>query len=174
MDKMNLPKKIVLTGPESTGKTTLAIGLAKVLETNLVPEFSRPYLEGLGRKYEYSDLKYIYSGQKSWEDWHEKKWQKPVLICDTDWTVIRIWELFRFKTTHWTQHEKPAPNTWYFLCSPDMPWSPDPLREDPHQRDALFALYLQLLTETQANFTILQGNDEQRLSTVQTVIRNFL
>ena len=163
-----------ITGPRQAGKTTLATALAKVLETCLVPEFSRAYLEGLSRKYEYNDLKNICLGQKTWEHWYEKKYPSQILICDTDWTVIRIWEFFRFGTTLWTKHEMPHPNTHYLLCSPDMPWSPDPLREDPENRAALFALYHQLLTETQANFSILQGNTSQRLKEAEAIIRKIL
>ena len=173
MDKLNMPLKMVLTGPESSGKTTLANRLASALETNLTPEFSRPYLEGLGRKYRYNDLKAIASGQKIWEDWHERNCRKAVFICDTDWTVIRIWEQYRFGTTKFTEDEKLSPNAYYFLCAPDMPWEPDVLREHPAKRQTLFALYLQLLTEIQAPFTVLSGDVPQRLETALAIIRKL-
>ena len=172
-DNLNLPLTIVLTGPESSGKTTLALDLANALETNLVPEFSRYYLQYLGRKYGFNDLETIYSGQKIWHAWHLKNCKGKVLICDTDWTVLHVWEQYRYGTAQLTQHEKPLPNTYYFLCSPDMPWAPDPLRENPMDRDALFGQYLHLISEIKANFSILHGNPSQRLQTALAIIQDL-
>ena len=50
------PRKIVIIGPESTGKSTLSAALAEALDTVWVPEYARAYLEGLGRPYEEADL----------------------------------------------------------------------------------------------------------------------
>ncbi len=162
-ENRNMLLTVVLTGPESVGKTTLARGLAQALGTDLVPEFSRPYLQYLGRKYDKSDLPAIYSGQKSWQEWYQLHCQRPVLVCDTDWTVIRIWEQFQFGTKDVTRSEKLAEKTYYLLCSPEMPWAPDPLRENPGDRDALFSLYHELLLEMKADFSIIQGTPAQRL-----------
>lgn len=158
-----MPIKIIITGPESAGKTTLAKALAKKLGTSMVPEFARFYLAHLGRTYEYNDLKTINLGQKYWEHWHERNYDSKALVCDTDWTVIRIWEQYRYGTIQVTAQEKLAPNTHYLLCVPDITWVPDPLREHPDERDTLFELYQQLLTEIQAPFTIIQGSLAQRL-----------
>jgi nicotinamide riboside kinase len=169
----NQPLKIILTGPESSGKTTLAMHLAQTFETNLVPEFSRPYLEFLGRPYQYSDLRTILRGQQSWEKWHSERCTKNIFVCDTDWTVIRIWEQFRFGTRLATDWVVPDPDAFYFLCAPDMPWQPDPLRENPAEREALFELYLQLLTEVKVNFTPLWGDPSQRLSNALAEIKKL-
>jgi nicotinamide riboside kinase len=171
MQKM--PLKIILTGPESSGKTTLAKLLADTLDTNLVPEFSRPYLEFLGRPYHYDDLNTILKGQSNWELWHAQQCTKQVMVCDTDWTVIRIWEQFRYGTVLFTQNQVIEPHTHYFLCAPDMPWQPDPLRENPAERALLFEMYLHLLTALQANFTILQGNELQRLAVALEIIQKL-
>lgn len=173
-ENKNMLLTVVLTGPESSGKTTLAAALANALETNLVPEFSRPYLQFLGQKYKKTDLSAIYAGQKSWQEWHQQHCKKPVLVCDTDWTVIRIWEQFQFGTKDVTSFEKPAPNTYYLLCAPDMPWMPDPLRENPADRDTLFDLYHQLLLGMNANFSILSGTHDQRLSTALEEISKII
>ncbi len=170
----NMILTVVLTGPESSGKTTLARALAGALDTILVPEFSRTYLQYLARKYDITDLPAICSGQKSWQEWYGQQCKKSVLICDTDWTVIRIWEQFQFGTKHVTNAEMLAPNTHYFLCAPDMPWAPDPLRENPTDRDELFELYHQLLLDMKANFSILSGTHDQRLSTALDQISKIL
>ncbi len=173
MEKINTPFKIVLTGPESSGKTTLAKSLAHVLQTTLVPEFSRPYLESLGRPYIYNDLKSIGLGQQCWEDWYMLHSTNSCVVCDTDWTVIRIWELFQYGTIQATQFKLLSPNTHYFLCAPDIPWVADDLRESPSDRDTLFVLYEQLLREHQAAFTILRGDPPHRLKTALAIIQNL-
>lgn len=157
-----MPPKIIITGPESSGKTTLAKALAAQLKTRLVPEFARSYLGYLGRTYEYNDLKTIILGQKNWESWYEKRAGSKALVCDTDWTVIRIWEQYRYATSKITAQEIPSSNAHYLLCAPDIPWIPDPLREHPDERETLFELYEQLLREIQAPFTIIQGTADQR------------
>lgn len=184
--------KIVLTGPESSGKTQMAAALAAFLGASLVPEFARYYLGALGRPYQRTDLKNIGRGQRLWEQWFEAKtradqWAlkgaadekqrhgvaRPVLVLDTDWTVLQVWEHFVY-----ARHEA-GPPVWewqkgygaaengdlYLLCAPDFGWEPDPLREHPTLRDALFALYEDLLKRQHANCVILSGNHETRLQT---------
>jgi nicotinamide riboside kinase len=94
--------KIILTGPESSGKTTMAQALADTLGAPLVPEFARSYLAHLGRPYRRDDLPAIARGQQAWENWFAANRlivngkESKTLICDTDWTVIRVWEEYKF------------------------------------------------------------------------------
>lgn len=173
MEKLNVPLKVVFTGPESSGKTTLAEALAQTLQVPLVPEFSRQYLSWLGRPYAYQDIQSIGSGQNAWETWYVQNKAKNMLVCDTDWTVIHVWELFGYGSTVFTAHEKLTPHTHYFLCAPDIPWSPDPLREHPADRDALFTLYHNLLKNLQANYTVLYGNFQQRMEMILSTIEKI-
>ncbi len=161
--------KVVFTGPESTGKTALAEALGQVLGMPWVPEFARYYVAHLGRSYERSDLTPIGRGQRAWERWVARQ-QPPVLICDTDWTVLHIWEHYRYGS--------PVEGCWcwqmgygeaqladfYFLCAPDFPWQPDPLREHPHEREELFTWYERLLVAHQAPYLVLRGPLEERLA----------
>ncbi|MDV7398455.1 ATP-binding protein, partial [Arthrospira platensis SPKY1] len=64
--KRSVPLRIALTGPESTGKTTLAKALAARFDTVWAPEYARTYLERLGRPYQYGDLEVIARGQREW------------------------------------------------------------------------------------------------------------
>jgi nicotinamide riboside kinase len=163
MTKSNLPVKIVITGPESSGKSTLAKALARALGAPLVEEFARPYLNWLGRNYTHNDLKTIALGQKSWEEWHIKNSKARFLVCDTDWTVIRVWEQFKYGKILYTKDAHFSANTGYLLCAPDIPWAEDPLRENPHERDQLFELYRHLLDMQQANYLIVSGSVAQRM-----------
>lgn len=157
--------KIVITGPESSGKTSLAEMLAAKLHAPLAPEFARTYVEWLGRPYEQSDLYAIARGQSLWENWYAAQ-AGPYLVCDTDWTVLHVWEMYRFGGTGtWEQGYLPvAAADLYLLCTPDFPWVHDPLREHPEEREALFALYLKLLQDKGLNFRILEGLPDERLA----------
>lgn len=151
--------RIVITGPESSGKTTLANDLARQLHTVAVPEFARTYLSWLGRPYTPEDLPTIYKGQLAWEQWFAQR-ASNYLICDTDWTVLEIWH----------QHIQPSPShfdripwDFAFLCTPDIDWEPDPLREHPHEREQLFEQYHQLLASTGWPYAVISGSREVRV-----------
>lgn len=173
--------KIVITGPESSGKTVLAKSLAEALNVPWAPEFARFYLAHLGRPYEHKDLKTIGAGQRHWENWYALNFpetaDKPVLLCDTDWTVLQVWEQYRFRPDGAFEWEKGygfASNAdLYLLCAPDFPWQHDPLREHPEERDILFSMYLTLLQKRNAGFMILSGEHEARLQAALTEINKL-
>jgi nicotinamide riboside kinase len=183
--------KIVVTGPESSGKTALAEAMANALGTVRSPEFARYYLAHLGRPYQRNDLKTIGWGQKIWENWYAQQLNNSTtqqfLVCDTDWTVLHIWETYRFE--NYDAHQSPIPNPqsliWqkgygafeladlYLLCAPDFPWQPDPLREHPEERDTLFVMYENLLRKREANFVTLFGEHGSRLQTALAAIHKL-
>lgn len=165
--------RVVLTGPESTGKTTMSASLSADLGLPVVPEFARTFLSGLKRPYTHRDLLSIYRGQCAWEQWYGK--QSPVLLCDTDWTVLYIWERIGFEQAPpLIPRVKSEHPTVYLLCSPDIPWEPDPLREHPKSRAALFERYHDLLTCLNADFIILGGDHEKRRSTALNFLKDRL
>jgi nicotinamide riboside kinase len=157
--------KIVLTGPESSGKTTLATPLAAALQAPWTPEFARFYLASLGRPYERTDLPLILNGQMAWEHWYLQK-SEHFLVCDTDWTVVYIWEQYRFAPkVPWIGIPAASPiPVCYLLCEPDFPWQPDPLREHPEERSILFDRYQQLLHAQNLPFIVLSGDPQKRFA----------
>lgn len=173
--------KIVVTGPESTGKTVMAEALAAALSVAWIPEFARSYVAHLGRPYTRSDLKMIGLGQKNWEEWYIQRitpsQDRQILVFDTDWTVLQIWEQYRFQPIDGYEWKKgygeAGPADLYLLCSPDFSWQPDPLREHPGERDILFQLYENLLRDCRAQFTTLAGSHEARLQTALAAIREL-
>ncbi len=162
---MNAPLRIVLTGPESTGKTTLARSLAEHFQTLYVPEYAREYLEGLDRPYRLEDLETIARTQRARQEEAARR-ARHFLFCDTDLLVIKIWAEYRFGTCPpWVERQlRAAPPNLYLLCSPDLPWEPDPLRENPHDRPELFQRYLRELSRMNAPFEIIQGQGAERLA----------
>ncbi|MFK7784095.1 MAG: AAA family ATPase [Crocinitomicaceae bacterium] len=156
--------RIALTGPESSGKTTLAHQLGDHLNAPVFLEYARTYLENLEREYIQEDLDRMCEGHLEQFE-QEVKSKSDFLIVDTDFIVLKIWSKVRFGSV--SKIILDAVDSSYFdlhiLCSPDIPWEYDPQREHPDQRDELFQLYRQELTLSQKNFIEVSGSEEERL-----------
>jgi len=164
--------KIAITGPESSGKTTLSELLNKYYKDSvLVSEFAREYLNKLNRKYQYSDLLKIAKGQKE-KELIEKKNNNKIIISDTTLQVIKIWSLEKYKKCDpWILNNEGI-YTHHLLCKPDFKWKPDPLRENPFDRDRLFDIYLKDLNKKP--FTIVSGKKKSRFITAKKIIDHYL
>ena len=122
--------KIAITGPESTGKSTLAEKLAHHYKTDFIPEYSRTYLENFAGQYTEDDIVEIAKGQYNLILEEEKKSSK-ILIADTEIVVCKIWVEYVFKHSNKVIDEilKQQNFDLYLLCDIDLPWVYDPLRE---------------------------------------------
>ena len=89
-------KTIVITGPESCGKTTLTAQLAETFNTNWIPEFARAYIDKLTRPYNESDLVKIAKGQVEAENKLIQNSKLPVFL-DTSLEVIKIWSEYKYR-----------------------------------------------------------------------------
>lgn len=161
-------QRIVVTGPESSGKTTLAAALATHYGTVWVPEQSRPYLHTLQRPYEEGDLRRIGEQQVHMEDELVETvamLRTPWIICDTDLITIRIWGEEKYgRSDPWiVQQTGQRPYALWLLCAPDMPWEPDPLRENPNDRDRLFDVYERTLRALGKPYVIMRGAHAERM-----------
>ena len=165
--------KIVITGPESTGKSQLTRLLAALFDAPFALEFARSFLEQLGRPYEQKDLLSIAKGQTLW---NTPPKDAPLFFCDTDLLNIKIWSNFKYKTCapeilELIPQQKPA---LYLLCDVDLPWESDPLREHPHQRKLLFDWHLKAVQQSGVPYQIVSGVGDTRLQQAQAFVRNFL
>jgi NadR type nicotinamide-nucleotide adenylyltransferase len=167
-------RKIAVTGPESTGKSMLAEGLARVFHTTWVPEFAREYLETLGRPYEEQDIVEIARGQLAAEDAMAEK-AGGVLFCDTELLVTKIWSEVKYKRCDsWILERLQSPGyDLYLLCDIDLPWQYDPLREHPDLRQFLFDLYYNELATRQWPFAVIRGTGPDRLQNALSAIDEF-
>ena len=163
--------KVIITGPESSGKTTLVQSLAAHYQTSWLPEYARSYIDQLDRPYQEEDLLKIAEGQVQQEDTAARSHPR-LLLCDTSLLVIKIWSDYRYGRCHpWiTEQLAKRPVDHYLLCRPDLAWEPDPQRENPHDRDELFSLYQQAL-RTQTHTTIEGGRDQRIKKSAEAVDR---
>jgi nicotinamide riboside kinase len=162
---------IVITGPESSGKTTLAGQLSDHWEAPLVPEIARDYLKGKN-SYQQHDLLKIAEQQYEQEQIFLSHFIGKI-ICDTDLLVIMIWSEFKYGycdpwiyNTFENSIKQKASTRYYYLCDSKIPWQADELRENPDNRDELFNLYLQKLKQYELDHSIVKGGQDERLQQV--------
>lgn len=174
---MSRIKKVVIIGPESTGKSTLAQNLAHYYKDPWVPEYARKYLENLTRGYDYADLLNIAKGQLRQED-RQLKMARRVIFCDTNLQVIKVWSDHRFKKTDpWIIDQiSQRPYDLYLLTDIDMPWQEDPLREHPQpaMRQHFWEIYHQFLLEAKVPFEKIYGDQKMRLSQATEAVNRLL
>lgn len=165
---------IVVTGPESCGKTILSQQLAEYFQTDWLPEFSRKYLEKLGRDYVETDLVEIAKGQLEAEQKFAEQ-NGTIRIFDTSFEVLKIWSEVVYKRCDSFIQEslEKKKKDLYLLCCPDLPWEPDPLRENPNDRDKLLTLYIEELTRLNVNFVKIEDHGKQRFENALTSVLHF-
>lgn len=156
-------KKIVVIGPESTGKSTLCSLLAEHFSTTWCREYAREYLLQHGTDYTFETLEVIGRGQLALEDemlsairrqlseikseTSEKKIQQSIinnqqsthaalLFIDTDMYVMKVWCEYVFGKCHQFILDEIASRKYdlYLLCNTDLPWVKDELREYPDEK----------------------------------------
>ncbi len=166
---MNSPKKFVVIGPESTGKSTLCLKLAEHFQTLWVPEYARQYLEEHGKDYTYEDLLTIAKGQVALEEEGMDKAggiHREIFI-DTDMYVMKVWCEYVFGRCHTYILNTIAERHYdgYLLCNVDLPWVKDDLREYPDEkiRRALFRYYREILTGQSTPWAEIGGGYDERL-----------
>ncbi len=198
------PAALIFTGPESTGKTTLAEKIRLFFDVPIAQEFARPYLSGkpMG-KYTLPDLKIIAEGQLEAQTSAQRiaaENKKNFYICDTDLITLKIWSeeifgacddfilknldfgLYTLDVGRWKQkfisptfNVQSSISNVYFLCSPkNISWQPDPLRENPNDRERLFELYEKTLIAYKKKYLILEGTQTERFFTVKKFIQQHL
>ena len=166
--------KIIVTGPESSGKTTLCKALSKHYNLPFTKEFAREYLTDLGKNYLQEDLLEIAKGQLGNEQLITNNQQ--ISLHDTDLITLKIWSDYKYgNCNNWIleQIEKQkVENRFYLLCKPDLKWDYDPLRENPTNRNELLEIYKQELENLGHKFLIIKGEDRNEQA-IESLATNF-
>src|SRR5690606_3561454 len=172
--------KVVLFGPESTGKTTLSMQLARHYNSVWVPEYAREYLQekwnNERKTCELDDLLPIAEGQMKLENRLAKK-TDTILVCDTDLLETKVYsEAYYLGYCDPVLEKYALQNTYdlYFLTYIDTPWEADDLRDKPNEREKMFKAFEKALVENNKPYVLLKGNKKQRLETAIKHIDNLL
>ena len=173
-------KKIVVLGPESTGKSTLCDALSKHYQTIWCEEYAREYLSKNGTAYTYENLLTIAEGQIANEERATQKAtqeNKSHLIIDTDMYVMKVWCEYVFNNCHPYILDQISKRQYdaYLLCDIDLPWTADEMREYPDEqpRKELFALYKELLMNQNTPWGIVSGTGEARTKNAINLINEL-
>ncbi len=166
---------MVLTGPESTGKTYLSQKLASHYHTVWVEEYGRAYCEKVGQDLTSLDFALIAGGQIFLEDEAAKNANR-VLFCDTDLIVTEIWaEIYKVECPGWVVDEAlHRQYDLFLLLAPDVAWERDGLREYPHIRDWHYERLKSELEKRNVPLVIISGDYASRLQQATQAVDKLL
>jgi len=157
---------IVLIGPESTGKTTLAKALAEQYRTFFVPEYARIYAEKHTDKLTYQDVIPIAEGQHQLEVNYTLKANR-ILFYDTNLLQTKVYSEWYYNKCPNELNDliKISKYDFYFLNYIDVPWEEDDLRDKPREREYMFNAFETALITYNKPYVLLKGNKHERLKT---------
>ena len=171
-------KVLVLTGPESSGKSWLSKEIHANFGGILVGEYVRHFIESEARETCYGDITYIANGQLSWED--EARGKQPrLLILDTHLLSNILWSRTLFGACPmWIEHALLARHyDLHLLLSPEaVAWHDDGQRCQPQlaERQAFFQASHQWLHLHRQPCQVLQGDWKQRKDAAFAAVTGLL
>lgn len=174
---MNLRSKqirIAITGPESTGKTTLAKQLAELYNGRYIPEFAREYVEKLPHHYTFADVEAIANTQID-QYQSTKSGSEQMFFFDTWLIITKVWFNWVFGwTPEWLEDKiHDCPIDLFLLCRPDLPWEADAVRENGGEnRLKLYDQYRNELNLYGFKYVEIGGSGEDRLQSAIDAINN--
>ena len=168
-------KKIAIVGPESTGKSTISLQLAKHYQVPWVAEYARFYCAALTGPCTLQDEINMFHGQVALEESVLASAQTDFIICDTTFITVKIWsdEMLGKTPQIVLDAIKSRSYDFYLLLDIDLPWQDDPLRDFPHKRAHFMQVWHQELKAINANYQVISGT-ETRLQNAVSAIDAFL
>ena len=166
MSKERSISRIVITGPESTGKTALSQALSEKWGFLWVPEYARQYVENLDRPYNYDDVVTIAKHQIEEEEAYASEIGQGVLFFDTWLIITKVWfDLVFGKCPEWvTEHIRSSEIDLFLICDTDLPWVADAVRENGgEKREQLLRIYCDEIRSFGFQYEIISGFGPVRL-----------
>jgi len=165
--------KIVISGPESTGKTELAKHLAGICQAKYLPEYARTYVERLGRPYTYEDVEHIARVQQRQLSAAVTRGDS-IIILDTYLIITKVWfrEVYG-RVPEWIDESlEGSAIDLFILCNYDLDWISDPVRENPGaRRMVLFEQYRKEIELLGVAWELVSGIGQERYSNAQDAIK---
>ena len=165
--------RIAVTGPESTGKTTLAMQLAERFGGQYIPEYAREYVEKLPHHYTFEDVESIAKAQLD-QYLSTEIMNGELFVFDTWLIITKVWFNWVFqKSPDWLEQQiRNCQIDLFLLCCPDLPWEADPVRENGGEnRLKLFEEYRKELTKYGFKYVEIGDSGENRLNNAILAIK---
>lgn len=167
--------RVVITGAESSGKSTIVEHLGRQFHLPYALEYARYYLEEHGPEY---DLELLIQLSERHLEYQRKEVApaEPVGIFDTDMINYKIWaeEVFGHCPDQISRRIENESAHVYLLCKPDLPWEPDLLRENPDDREMLYQRHLSEIKRLDRPYTIVEGVGPQRLANAEAAMKRLI
>ena len=167
--------RFVLTGPESTGKSLLADQLAGHFNGICVGEYEREHIASLNRPYTESDVLEIARVQVA--QYNENAHTERPVFFDTWLLITKIWLEVVYGTSYaWIDDALQKSSVdLYLLCYPDIPWEPDPLRENGGPiRDRLYGKYKSTLEAFGLPYRIIRSRGDERINSAIFAVEAYI
>jgi len=171
----NSGRRILITGPESTGKSELSLSLAEHFRGICIPEYAREYIEDLVEPYEFGDIEQIATRQI--RDYNSVKHAEEWVFFDTWLIITRVWFDVKYgRIPEWVdQRISEADFDLVLLCAPDIPWVADRVREHGGEsRKILFDRYKTELDAFKMRWEVVTGEGEKRFTNALKYINSYL
>lgn len=171
----HIPKIVVITGAESTGKSVLTEWLASYFRVPFIPEFAREYIENLDRNYNYTDVETIAKEQvKQLEA--QKQSEFSYVFVDTWLIITKVWfDVVFGNVPSWL--EKTIQETkidLFLVCDTNLPWEPDPVRENGgEQREILQSTYINELRKYNFEYEIISETGDRRFDAAMKKVKQL-
>lgn len=164
--------RVVVTGSECTGKTTLAHALAQHLGVPVADEASRAYAEARGGMLGASDVEPIAQATLAL---HDALAGAPIAVFDTDLVSTVVYaRAYYGECPTWIEDEAQARlGQLYLLCVPDIPWEADGVRDRPakHERELMHDAFAETLRAFGARVVNVDGTGEARVQGALVAVR---
>lgn len=167
---------LVITGPESTGKTMIANHLASKYNSLMVPEYARDYIASLQRPYGYEDVTHV--AEKQINDYQIFSSRNSKMVIFDTWLIItKIWfQVLYERYPVWIDEAiKQLKIDLYLICKPDIPWEPDEIRENGGEmRDVLYQRYIREVQLTGSPYRIIEGAGPDRYINAEKALESVI